>query len=153
VRGAIRPRVPELQHDLPAGRQMEPVLRDGWPQRVPAESREAVPLVGRDPHAGIQVESFLTRGSTRLTAGVTAPGSGHPALAKLVLDWHRPARTRPRAESRRRRGVAALSRARGGARRPGRGCWLRTSRRAVSRCSSSTRRTDSAGATSTRRSS
>jgi hypothetical protein len=36
VRGAIGPRVPELQHDLPLGRQTEPVLRDGRPQRVPA---------------------------------------------------------------------------------------------------------------------
>ena len=93
VRGAIRPRVPELQHDLPLGRQTEPVLRDGWPQRVPAEPLEPVPIVGRDPHAGIEVEPLLARGSTRLTAGVTAPGSGHRVLAKLVLDWHRPAGT------------------------------------------------------------
>ncbi len=55
-RGAIRSRVPELQHDLPLGRQTEPVLRDGWPQRVPAEPLEPVPLVGRDPHASLEVE-------------------------------------------------------------------------------------------------
>jgi hypothetical protein len=85
VRGAIRPRVPELQHDLPLGRQTEPVLRDGWPQRVPAEPLEPVPLVGRDPHAGIEVEPLL--------AGVTAPESGHRVLAKLVLicaPWSKP---------------------------------------------------------------
>jgi hypothetical protein len=86
VRGAIRPRVAEVQHDLPLGRQTEPVLRDGWPQRVPAEPLEPVPLVGRDPHASLEVESLLARGSTRLTAGVTAPESGHRVLAKLVLD-------------------------------------------------------------------
>ena len=85
--------MPELQHDLPLARQTEPVLRDGWPQRVPAEPLEPVPLVGREPHAGIEVESLLARGSTMLTAGVTAPGSGHRVLAKLVLDWHRAAGT------------------------------------------------------------
>jgi hypothetical protein len=78
VRGAIRPRVPELQHDLPLGRQTEPVLRDGWPQGIPAEPLEPVPLVGRDPHAGIEVAPLLAR--------VTAPASGHGVLAKLVLD-------------------------------------------------------------------
>jgi hypothetical protein len=82
------------QHHLPLGRQTEPVLRDGRSQRVPAEPLEPVPLVGRDPHAGIEVEPLLARGSTRLTAGVTAPGSGHLVLAHLVLDWHRPAGTR-----------------------------------------------------------
>jgi hypothetical protein len=43
VRGAIRPRVPELQHDLPLGRQTEPVLRDGWPQRITGRAARAGP--------------------------------------------------------------------------------------------------------------
>ena len=60
VRGAIRPRVAELQDHLPLGRQTEPVLRHGRPQRVPAEPLESVPLVGRDPHAGIEGVPYLT---------------------------------------------------------------------------------------------
>ena len=78
VRGPIRPRVPELEHHLPLGRQTKPVLRDGRPQRVPAEPLESVPLLGRDAHASLEVEALLAR--------VTAPGSGHRALATLVLD-------------------------------------------------------------------
>jgi hypothetical protein len=86
VEGPRRPRVPELEYHLPLGRQTEPVLRDGGPPRVPAEPLESVPLAGRDPYAGLEVESLLARGSTMLTGGVTAPGSGHRALAKLVLE-------------------------------------------------------------------
>jgi len=86
VRGAIRPRVPELEHHLPLDRQAEPVLRDGRPQCVPAEPLEPVRLVGRDAHDSLEVEALLARGSTRLTAGVTAPGAWHRALATLVLD-------------------------------------------------------------------
>jgi hypothetical protein len=56
VRGAIRPRVPELQHDLPLGRQTEPVLRDGWPQRVPTEPLKTVCVAGRDPQVDALVE-------------------------------------------------------------------------------------------------
>jgi hypothetical protein len=78
--------VAELQHHLPLGREPEPVLRDGRPKRVPAEPFEAIPLLGLDPHAGIEVESLLARGSTRLTAGVAAPGAQHPVLDTLVLD-------------------------------------------------------------------
>ena len=64
---------------------MEPVLRHRWSQGVPTEPFETLSVVGGDPHAGIEVESLLAR--------VTAPESGHRVLAKLVLDWHRPAGT------------------------------------------------------------
>jgi len=76
VRGAIRPPVSELQPHLSIARQMEPVLRDERPQRVPTHPLEAVPLVCVDPHVGMEVEPILAR--------VTAPGRGSPVLVRRV---------------------------------------------------------------------
>jgi hypothetical protein len=53
---------------------MEPVLRDRWSQRVPAEPLETLPLVGGDPHASMEIELIL--------AGVTARGRGGLVLLR-----------------------------------------------------------------------
>ena len=98
VRGAVRQGVPELQHHLPLGSQREPVLRDDRPQRVPAEPLETVPLVGRDAHAGIEVESILAPSARALGARKTEdtrrpgppgkqslPSSAGPTMAMIAV--------------------------------------------------------------------
>jgi hypothetical protein len=59
VRRTIRPRMPEPQDDLPLRVEVEPVLRNRWPQGVPIEPFETLSIVGGDPHARVEVEPIL----------------------------------------------------------------------------------------------
>jgi hypothetical protein len=53
--------MPQIQHDLPIRRQMEPVVRDGRPQGVAAQPLEPRSIPHRDDDTGVQVEAVAPR--------------------------------------------------------------------------------------------
>jgi hypothetical protein len=96
MRRAIRPGMPEGQQDVALRRAVEPIPGDRRAQRVPTEPFETRSLAGLHPDGGLQVEPVLARGSTRLTAGLTAPGCrGLIGLKGLAALAHARTRTRP----------------------------------------------------------
>ena len=73
VRRAIRPRVPELQDDLPLRGEAEPVLRHRQSQGVPTELLETLSIVGGDPHARVEVKPILPGVTARRRQGCVLP--------------------------------------------------------------------------------
>jgi len=61
VRGAVRPASAQLQDDLAAGGELEPVSRDWGTQRVPAEPLEPFAIPGGSRDIGVKVEALEPR--------------------------------------------------------------------------------------------
>jgi len=64
VRRAVRPPVPQLQHDLTRRRQVQTFFGDRRPQRIPAEPLKPLAMAGGCHHAGVQVKPLATRVAT-----------------------------------------------------------------------------------------
>jgi hypothetical protein len=56
LRRAVGPPMAQLEHDLPVARQVQPVLRDGRSQRVPAHAFEPLPVSRGHDEVGVQIE-------------------------------------------------------------------------------------------------
>lgn len=61
VRRPIRPPVAQIQHHLPLGRQVQPLLRDRRAERVPAQPLEPRAIPRWDDDARVQVEAVPPR--------------------------------------------------------------------------------------------
>ena len=61
MRRPVQPRVREFQPYLTVSGQMEPVLRDGRPERIPAQPVEARGLTRGHDDARMQIETVLAR--------------------------------------------------------------------------------------------
>src|SRR5262245_32312127 len=61
MRRAVRPAMPELEKHLPSVRQVNPIVRHGWSQRIPARPFEPGPIVGGHDHRRMEIEPVPMR--------------------------------------------------------------------------------------------